>query len=238
MPKCDVNAIHLSRHGRYIWENYSNWHDYSVRLLQGWWQGRNREDKIGEKRKENRGWGRERFLYLYLPRLFRNTCLRGHIKNLKIENHRAYGPLLFLSEPPETVSQTAVVIGSESFCTSTLNEFLICEANICGAPRGKLIFVWELPSFNLRLCRLRLPLAALLSSKVKRWYISHSAHSTVSQTEGERSLFVGMWCRVFRGSSHTTMGTLKSDTFFCDLWGWARKGMGWVINQAEQWAGD
>lgn len=55
------------------------------------------------------------------PRISTNTCLMGHFKHLKIEHLRGYGPLFFLPQPPETLSQTAMVIGSESFAPALLN---------------------------------------------------------------------------------------------------------------------
>lgn len=83
-------------------------------------------------------------IYIYTG-LFKNTCLMGHFMYLKIENHRAYGPLLFLPPPSrDCISDSNGNWFWEFFAPALLNEFLICEANICGAPRGKRIFVWEL----------------------------------------------------------------------------------------------
>lgn len=68
------------------------------------------------------------------PQILANTCPEGRFKHLKIENHAALGSL---PRPPETVSQTAVVIGLERlffiiffYAPTLLNEFLVCEANI------------------------------------------------------------------------------------------------------------
>lgn len=69
------------------------------------------------------------------PHILANTCPEGRFKHLKIENHAALGSP---PHPLETVSQTAVVIGSERFfyyififyAPAPLNEFFLCEANI------------------------------------------------------------------------------------------------------------
>ena len=92
-----------------------NWDDYSIKQLRRKWLGSNWEDKMEEKYKKLEG---ENDSTIHInPRIFKNTCLRGHFKYLKIEKRRAYGALLLLRlpRPPETVSQTAMVIGSESF---------------------------------------------------------------------------------------------------------------------------
>lgn len=102
----------------------SNRDDYSIKQLRRKWLGSKWEDKMEEIIKKS--WRRKMIhstIYIY-PRLLKNTCLRGHFKFLKIANHLVYGPLLFLLLPPETVSQTAMVIGSESFCTSTFKWIL------------------------------------------------------------------------------------------------------------------
>lgn len=197
----------------------SNLDGYSIKQRRRKWLGSNWEDKMEEKRRLEEG--KDSTIYIY-PRLFKNTCLRGHFKYLKIENHRAYGPLLFLPQPPETVSQTAMVIGSESFCTSTFKWIL----NLWGK------HLWLPPEESESLCGsspaltsgsagfscLQLPPTASLSSKVKCRYTSRSARSTDRQTEGERFLFGGMLCRVFRGSWYTTLGTQTFDTFPELLW--------------------
>lgn len=82
-----------------------------------------------------------------LSRISTNTCLKGHFMYLKIENHWAYSPLLFLSQPPETVSQTAMVIGSESFCTSTFKLILtLWGKHLWHSPRKVILCVGALLS--------------------------------------------------------------------------------------------
>lgn len=93
--------------------------------------------KTGERRqpgKKKKRLEKENNFSIY-PQILANTCPEGRFKHLKIENHAALGSP---PHPPETVSQTAVVIGSERFfyyififyAPAPLNEFLLCEANI------------------------------------------------------------------------------------------------------------
>lgn len=71
---------------------------------------------------------------------------------------------------------------------------------------------------TLKPCRLRLPLAALLSSKVKPRHISHSAHSTASQMEEETISFSGCGAEhLDAGSWSTTLRAHTFDTFSVQL---------------------
>lgn len=154
-----------------------------------------------------------------------NTCPQGCFKHLKIERNAA---LSSAPHPPETVSQTAVVIGSEGFffllyyCFfyAPLNEFLLCEANILWhSLRRSWISVVErllLPFLHLHLLLLLLllhqpttphlrgcsrPRAALASSKVKCTYISHAVpRGAARPTEGKITGSCGADLVLFWGS--------------------------------------
>lgn len=69
----------------------------------------NRGEAVGEKKEK--GWRRKINFSIY-AQILANTCPEGPFKHLKIENHAALGSP---PHPPETGSQTAVVIGSERF---------------------------------------------------------------------------------------------------------------------------
>lgn len=67
------------------------------------------------------------------PHIPANSCPEGGFRHLNIENPAAAGSP---PHPPQTVSQTAAVIGWEIFFSiiivfyAPLNEFLLCETNI------------------------------------------------------------------------------------------------------------
>lgn len=67
--------------------------------------------KTGKRRREKKMLEEENNSSFY-PQILANTCPEGSFRHLKIEKHAALGSP---PHPPETVTQTAVVIGSERF---------------------------------------------------------------------------------------------------------------------------
>lgn len=189
---------------------------YSIKQLKRMWLGRNyiRRQNGGEKY----GCKKKKYSAIYVyPRLFKYTCLKGHFKPLKIENHSAYCPSSPSPRPPETVSQTAMVIGSERFSTGTFNWTLnLWGKHLCWPLRKASVCLGAVPVVTSGLSRLQLP------RRHQRWNVDTSAiqptarHGTARETEEESVVFWEMWCEVFGDGWCTTLCT--QDTFPKPLW--------------------